>query len=402
MFLSSLFKKPEQEISVLFDISSRSVGGALLKLSRHEKPKILYTARLPILFRRTPDPRELVTSTIAALTKVVEAIDTEGIAHLTFTEFKDHKVKEIFLVFSSPWYISQTKIARLEKEKPFVFTESMLKGMLAHEKTAYEKAADIAPEKAGKNAINLLEQKVIQIRLNGYETAKPFGQSSRSAEVNIFSSFIDSLLLDRVKDVALHSFHPQRLEIHSFPGVAFSVLRDIFPGQNDFLIVDVGGEATEISLVKNGGLLETFSFPMGHNHALRKISGVLDVSHEIALSSLSLFLEGKTFVKTSGKIEGVVKDTQKEWNILFQSALGNLGEQTAIPSSAFVIAERPFSNFFKDAMKTEKTDEKNFDEKNVTQIEPGLLALHYERNGIGEGDLFLSLEAIFLNKVFSK
>ncbi len=274
--------------------------------------------------------------------------------------------------------------------------------MLAHEKTAYEKAADITPVKGEKNQINLLEQKVMQIKLNGYETSKPFGKAARDAEVNIFSSFIDSLLLNRVKDVALHSFHPKRLEVHSFPGIAYSVIRDIFPHQDDFLIVDAGGEATEISLIKNGGLFETLSFPMGHNHVLRKISRNLEVSHEIALSSLALFLDGKTFVKTGGKIETAVNEVQKEWNEVFQSALGNLSEQKGIPSFVYIIAEIPFFNLFRNAIEMKGENQKNFVIKDIVPVEQKTLALHYERNGIGEADTFLSLEAIFLNKIFSK
>ncbi|MDD5357173.1 MAG: hypothetical protein PHS53_03455 [Candidatus Pacebacteria bacterium] len=401
MFLSSLFKKPEHEISVLFDISSRSVGGALLELSRHGKPKILYTARLEIPFHESPGSEELVSETLSALTKVTSSLQVEGIAHLSATEFKDHKVKEVFLVFSSPWYISETKIARIEKEKPFTFTERLLKEMLAHEKTSYEKAVE-ANQNKNVSGINFLEQKVIQIKLNGYETAKPFGQIIFSAEANILSSFIDSHLLNRVKDVVLHSFHPRHVGIHSFPGVAHSVLRDIYPGENDFFIVDVGGESTEISLIKGGGLLETFSFPVGHNQTLRKISEALEVSRDVAISSLSLFLDGKTFEKTGGKIEGVVKDMQTKWNEAFQSALGNLGENRAVPSLFYLISEPPFANLFNSVIKKiEKADEKT-GAKKVVPLESKTLALHYERNGIGDGDMFLCLETIFLNKLFSK
>ncbi|MDD4989226.1 MAG: hypothetical protein PHV42_02270 [Candidatus Pacebacteria bacterium] len=397
MFLSSLFKKPEHEISILFDISSRSVGGALLKLSRDGKPKILYTARLAIPFLKSPDSKELVSETLSALTKVVGVLEKEGIAHLTFTEFKQHKIRELFLVFSSPWYISQTKIARMEKEKPFTFTEGMLKEMLEHEKTVHEKAAAL-----DKNTIDLFEQKVIQVKLNGYETSKPFGQTAYFAEANIFSSFIDSLLLKQVKDIALRSFHPKRFEIHSFPGVAYSVLRDIFPGSNDFLIVDVGGETTEISLVKTGGLLETFSFPIGYNQTLREISRTLEVSQDIALSSLSLFLDGKTFIKTAGKIEDVIRGKQKEWNNSFQNALLNFSEQGVIPSLIYLIAGMPFTNLFDGALKMPRSDGKILDPKNIKPLEQQTLSLHYERSGAGEGDLFLSLETVFLNKIFSK
>ncbi len=402
MFLSSLFKKPEHEISVVFDVSSRSVGGALLKLSRTEKPQILYTVRLPIPFNKAPNPTELVTSSVNALLKVASTIEKEGIVHLSFTEFKNHKVKDVSLVFSSPWYISQTKIARMQKEKPFTFTESMLKEMMDSEKTSYEKAAAIT-SKTKEKGIELLEQKVIQIKLNGYETAKPFGKTAFSAEANIFSSFTDSLLLKQVKDAVLSSFHPKKVEIHSYPGVAYSVLRDIFPGEDNFIIVDAGGEATEISLVKNGVLLETFSFPMGHNHTLRKISEDLNISRDIAVSSLSPFLDGKTFTKTEGegKLGNIVEAEKNEWSECFQSALKNLSEQGTVPSTAYLIAEMPFSNLFRDAMKL-KTEEKDIRIQSITEINHETLSLHYEQNGIGQGDIFLSTEAIFLNKIFSK
>ena len=55
--------------------------------------------------------------------------------------------------------------------------------------------------------------------------------------------------------------------------MAFKVLGDIINKKEEgFLIIDIGGEVTEICIVRNGALEQTVSFSIGYNLLLKKIS----------------------------------------------------------------------------------------------------------------------------------
>ncbi len=268
--------------------------------------------------------------------------------------------------------------------------------MLAQEKTHHEKAA--GESAAAHEAISILEQKVIQIKLNGYETATPFGKETVSAEAKIVTSFVNTDLLTEIKATLLHTFRPKAIETHSFPAAAYSVIRDLYSSAgSDFCIVDVGGETTEVSLVAGGALLETFSFPLGHNQLLRRICNALDVPRAVGISSLCLYLEGKTFSKTNGKMESAVMENQAEWDSSFKDALISLGEQGGIPALYYLICEAPFSNFFACAIAAAR---EQADTKNIVSFDERVLGKEYDPSG-HTADIFLSLQGLFLNTLHS-
>ncbi len=395
-FFSDSSQKKESDISLIFDISSRGVGGALVRFLPHGKPKIYYTARKPLSLTHSSSPKELVASTLSALKSVAHAIEKEGIARLTFPEFQTRRIDDVSLIFSAPWYLSQTKVLLLKKEKPFVFTQKILDTMLAHEKTEHEKALN-SHQKSASHATALVEQKIIQIRLNGYETAKPFGKSAHHAEVAIFSSFVDRDLLVHMKEIILHSFRPSSIDAHTFPTIAYSAIRNTFPdAASDYLLVDLGAEATEVSLVKNGALLETFSFPIGHGELLRRICTSLDVSREVALASFTLFMGGKTFTKTGGKMEEAVSQSYAQWVASYKEALANFSEHSALPTRTYLIGESAFHEFFKRAVSEARGQS---DTKHITILDEKTVAGECDQSGHGEKDVALSLEAMYLNAV---
>ncbi len=107
------FSKTEnqKELSLVFDIGSSSVGGSLFYIESSGNPHIIYTNREPILIDQNLDLQSFFNLTISALTKLVEKIHKENPA----------KIDRVFCVLSSPWFHSQTRNIKYEKNTPFVF-----------------------------------------------------------------------------------------------------------------------------------------------------------------------------------------------------------------------------------------------------------------------------------------
>ena len=65
----------------------------------------------------------ILSSTIKSLEIVVSKIYRAGIG----------KPEAIFYVLSSPWHISQTRVIRLEKNAPFIFTAKLANSLIQKE-----------------------------------------------------------------------------------------------------------------------------------------------------------------------------------------------------------------------------------------------------------------------------
>ncbi len=146
--------------------------------------------------------------------------------------------------------------------------------------------------------------------LNGYQTSKPYGKQTKSIEISIFLSMISKEVETKTRKVLEKIFHSHTIAFHSFALTSFSAIRDIFHSEEDFLLVDVGGEVTDVSLVRRGILLETVSFPTGKNFLLRSVVLDLNTIPEEAHTLIRMFLDNKES-KESGKLQKVLVPISK-------------------------------------------------------------------------------------------
>ncbi len=403
----ALFAKPQKEISILLDIGSRGVGAALLKLSHGDKPKIVWSAHELTALEQNLDIKKILDGMLGALKKVLGRLEKEGMPQFR-EKWGVHSIREIFLVFSSPWYVSQTKIIKIEKEKPFSFTNGFLKDILKKEEKELGESLDekdFHKTKLHGNSLKLLEQKVIQIKLNGYEAPSPLNKEAKTADIVLYTSFAERAIFEKIKETILHFFHPKAMVVHSAPLVYYSVLRDIFPEENDFMLVDVGDEVTDISLVKAGSLLEISSFPLGHNHIFRGVCNSLNCAEELALSSLSLYFEKKTNDDQNVKISDILEQTKKFWGDSFQHTLENLGEFHSVPTRIYLSSRKMLLPVFAEIMVTKSTDDAIVAKKGVWK--PDVVPLDkiiispFIVPDQNSSDISLELQSLFFDKVFS-
>src|SRR3989338_8987803 len=104
--------KEKQKLILVFYVGSSSVDGALVWAQKSGIPKIVFSIREPIALEDNIEAERFLTLTIKTLEIVTRRIHLAGIG----------VPEDIFCVLSSLWYVSQTRIIKLEKNAPFVFT----------------------------------------------------------------------------------------------------------------------------------------------------------------------------------------------------------------------------------------------------------------------------------------
>ena len=117
------FSKKKEEVIAVLDIGSASVGGVIIKAFPEQperKPEIITTARVQVNFLLDVNFEAFWRCTRNALKKVV-------------AQLSKHSPDKILCVFSSPWFISQTRIIKVKREEPFEITDDFLKKLVDNE-----------------------------------------------------------------------------------------------------------------------------------------------------------------------------------------------------------------------------------------------------------------------------
>jgi hypothetical protein len=241
---------------------------------------------------------------------------------------------------------------------------------------------------------------MINIKLNGYETSEPVGKKAHRIDIPFFISGVGESILDTIQQTVAKHFNFRKSIEHSFALLSYSTIRDVFAAEQSFLTIDINGELTDISIVKNGILLHTASFPLGINSIIRHISRTLKSTPVVAESLIQMYLDGKVEDERSAQIRTIFDDIQKEWTGLFHVALEDLGNDISLPQTLFLIVNNNLGEFFAEFLRKEKFNAFGLADESFKVISLDAKKLSdYCHFGTKAGrDVFLALESIAIAK----
>ena len=355
----------KDKLMLVFDVGSSSVGGSLFLTQKSGIPKIVKTVREPISLDENLNIDKFLFSTIKTLDSVAKKIHRSGAG----------KPEHIFCILSSPWYVSQTRVIKLEKNTPFLFTSKVADSLIQKEIALFEEEY-LVKYKDAKSPVRSIEFKNIKTMLNGYETPSPLNQKASDLEMTIFISISPEQVLKKIEETIERYFHFKDIKFSSFAMASFAVVRDIYTNSDDFLLIDIGGEVTDISMVKNNTLRESISFPLGTNFISRRLASLLRVPLDEAESLFALFKNrhaGESVVKRLGPAIDALKI---EWLSKFQASLANLSNDISIPSAIYISVDKDEADFFCQIIETEQFNQYTLTESKFKVIFLGAEIFH--------------------------
>jgi cell division ATPase FtsA len=255
----------------------------------------------------------------------------------------------------------------------------------------------------GNGKATTIELKNMKTILNGYESANPYGQKAKEVEMSVFVSMVEEHIVDMIVENINRHFRSAKIKFISFVMASSTVARDMFVNQDSFLLVNIGGEVTDISMIKKDIIKESISFPMGRNFMVRGLAEELGVELTEAETYLSLYKDDHLDTAQEKKIEPAVTKIKTEWLKNFQDFLSTLSNDISIPSTVFITVEKDLAKFFSDIIKTEQFNQYILTESKFRVIFLGSQELH----GIAtlkdhvERDPFLVIESIYINHFLS-
>lgn len=387
-----LFGKKEKVFAV-FDIGSGSIGGLLVRDSHKNGFEILASIRSDIKFKEDVDLHLFHRSLEEAFKKTVQSLRGKTRQAPDF----------VFCVLSSLLYVSQTRIIKVRREKPFEINKKLLDDLIREETEIFKKTYEKELESAslGKE-IELFEHNVMKSVLNGYDTVKPLGKKVRQLDLYVYMSMGKAKVKEKIEDIVNESFSGSPVIFRTFPFVVFNMLKSLAGNGEGFIFVDIAGEVTDISLVRKGVLEETISFPLGKNFVLRKIGKALNTLIKETSSVLSRLERGHSEESATKKISKAMSEAKNEWCDLFKKAMGEIAEASPLPQNLFLVGNDKIVEEFSICIEDDFFSQftmlgKTFD---IKKISPEALdeSFKFSAGLKEEKDTFLILETLFAGK----
>jgi hypothetical protein len=363
----------KEELVAVFDIGSGSAGVAMISVRKGDKaPKILFSIRTPIKFQDNFKFEDF-------LSNALKSLETSA-RHMALARLGAPDSVHCFL--SAPWSAAQTRVIKLSRSAPFIFTEKMATDLACKEiKSFEEEHAERYEREGGK--IRLLEGEVMQIKLNGYATANPYGKKAKSLEAALFASLAPESVLSAAEET-ISKFFSRSVRFHSSVFAAFAALRDLYPKSQNFIFLDVSGELSEIALAQDDILEESVSIPYGKNHFLRALRKAGYDSGE-ASSALNLFSSGRAGEKIRGKVSGILASPGRDWLRALEEALHQISAGRKLPKDIFLAADQDFASYVSSLAKREELHQHS-----VTESKFNVIILRSDDPGFFLESVFIS------------
>lgn len=384
--------KKKNELILVFNIGSSFVDGAFFEAQCSGIPKIIFSVRELIEIEEKVDINHFLLSTIKSLEIVVNKIYKAGLG----------APSQIFCVLSSPWYVSQIRIINFRKNTPFIFTSKLADELVKKEIKLFEEE-HLLKYSNPDNKFRVIELKNIKMTLNGYETSEFLNKKIKEFEMTIFISISAEQILKKIEDTIDKYFNFKQMKFSSFILSFFTIARDMNLKQEDFLLVDIGGEVTDIAMVKKNILRESISFPLGCNFFTRGVASDLGCTLSEADSFISLFKDGHAEKSIAKKLILILNKLRKEWLKEFQDSLVNLSNDISIPSIIYIVIDDDLADFFSETIKNEQISQYTLTESKFEVVFINAEFLHkiavFQEKICGP---FLIIDSIFINRFLLK
>ncbi|MFA4890322.1 MAG: hypothetical protein WC587_01660 [Candidatus Paceibacterota bacterium] len=391
----SFLGKKKDEIIAVINIGSASVSGMMVKKSAGNPPaggaEIITSAKIPVNFLADVDYAAFWRCTCDSLKKVIDKL------LVGYPKGPD----KVLCVFSPLWGISQTRVIRVRREEPFTATQEFLDELIDNEIKIFQAQWHNRIPYL-KDDSELVEKEIIKTTLNGYSVKNPFGKKAKKMDVFVHLSLVVRGAKDSIQKYFFDNFGDVLVVFHTLPFVVFSSLKGIINAEEGFLFSDIGGETSDISLVRKNIIEETLTFPRGRNFLIRNIAKEFKTFIDEAKSLLASFRKGDLNKASSDKISAVINAAQAEWCGFAEKALGEIYQNSPLPMAFIMVSDENVGQEFSECAKNESFAKftvlgKPFD---VKQISADALKhnFKFKRSFAQDNDVFLMLISLFADK----
>ncbi len=343
-----------EKLFIALDISNESIGGTLFAQSSGTAT-IIYSLRLPIIWEQPPTTEPLLIKIRQTLKNVVKELHDTGLKEARKHNFFRSEISKVFITYAAPWYLSQTNKIIAEYTKPLLITKDLVRALVSQHEKQFIIETKHHTHSALYHNIQIIERRIVDIKLNGYSTQKPYNKRAIRIELAVHTSFVSKDILTITQNAIDGYFHVQSIQYSSFPLVIFSNLRQLYTDIPHALIIDIRGETTDISLIQHNALLETVSFPYGSGALLREVSDTTNTSIHIAQSLVHMYNQRKPIPEVTIAVDPAIKKHSTHWIEEYSRSIAEITKHRDIPKTVYLITPSRLEKYFSNLLQVHTT-----------------------------------------------
>ncbi len=335
-------KKAEQKLLLVLDIQSSAVRSSLNLCLTGQKPHILFTYNADLLFKAETDSKSLISMTLKAIDDNIEAVKQYMNIRANSKVSKiPGKITAVHYVLSSPWIVSQAKKLSLSFEKSTKITAEYIRSLIEKERSKLIKTPS--------EPVKIIEEKIFDVRLNGYSVSEWEGKETRKLDISFTVSLAGKGMIEFFTEKCAHFVHNHNIFFHSSLLLQHIAVDRAGQGGECYALVHVHGEITDVSITKNEDCIFFGTLTFGISTFVRKIAAATGNDLKAADSLLELYT-GKGLDETHGKGAIATIDTiSGEWIAELGKSLSEAGVDMAPPLS-IILSAKAYDNCFTKAL----------------------------------------------------
>ncbi len=331
-----LFSHQKGELMLILDVQSSIVRGTLVYTQDQAKPLVLYTHNVIVPYKVHARSGYLVKS---ALTAIRETLD-DVLTHLhvrSSVQDIPHKISSVHYVLSTPWIVSQAKTLVYSFKENTIVDRQYIERLIADDrkKLISETGEDI----------RVIEEKVFDVRLNGYSVASWESRHTRELEVSFVVSVAGGRMIDRFVEACDHAVSHSKVHFHSSLFLQHVGIDFIMPDRPSYALVHVHGELTDVAIVNMHSCTFFGSFPFGVHTVVRTLAREAKINEQSADSLLRLSVQGVMDEHFANKEATIVENMSNGWIGEFRKLLRSNPSPISLPHLV-IISGHSHEDFF--------------------------------------------------------
>ncbi|MFA6459111.1 MAG: hypothetical protein WCV79_01780 [Candidatus Paceibacterota bacterium] len=356
MFFS---EKKEDRVILLISVQSSMVRGTLVRDRAGELPLVMWSSSKAIRHREDADASYLPKATFTHVRNLSEEIARDYEAYRHSDPSLPAYIEEVHYALASPWILSHALTLSKKYDNAVPVSEKMILTIISDARSKF------LPKDAKELAI--VEEKIFDIRLNGYSISSWQGKTAHSLEISFATSAIEIKTEEKFREACGHIVRGNNIFFHSSLLLHHIGLQHIFPEKVSYVLVHVHGELTDVVVVENRMCTFFGSFPMGINTAIRQIALSANVTEQVADSMLTMYIGGRMDTAEKEKTRVIIETISAEWNAQFANLTGGYLSDEHLPETA-ILTSRSHEAFFVESYK------KHFEKSKVELISTEMLS----------------------------
>ena len=396
--MSFSFFKKKPSLSFVFDVRDSSISVAVARFEADKKPEMILCQNFEFKYQDSINHKEYLSYMIKTLDKAI-IFARRSLVKIGNKE----KIGTHYFFIGSPWSASESKTIKIIKDKPFEINNSVLEKIIVGEELAIEKNIE---EQTKDFNWKVLEERIIQSKLNGYKIDNIFGKKTTNLTIELFVSFIPYEIKDK-----LSAYMDEKIGKHfkqqnnSCILSSYSFFRDLYSNKNDFIYVDLGKLVTDVYVVRDDIIFGIASIPFGEENIIQTSLSKTNLSRDIFMSHINIGQDKKFDLISHNSGEDLLRAGFDLWKTKLKNSLSKICTEMNIPNSMFTITNSVISSMLARELSNKEKD-KQFeilDSKiEVSVITEGVLNNLILNSKVFASEPYIKMDLVFLDKMLAR